>query len=72
MAEAWKAKDKDSVKRTVTRQMIDEVMVLGTIGDLKERVKLYHEKGVDDVLIAPSPFGDYEANINEILNHYFS
>ena len=31
MTEAWKAKDRDSVKRTVTRQMIDEIMVLGTI-----------------------------------------
>ncbi len=72
MAEAWKAKDKESVKRTVTRKMIDEVMVLGTIGDLRERVKLYHEKGVEDVFISPSPFGDYEANISEVIDRYFS
>ncbi len=71
MTEAWKAKDRDAVKRIVTRQMIDELSVLGTIRDLKERVKLYHETGVDDVFICPSPFGDYEANINEILQHYF-
>lgn len=71
MTEAWKAKDRDAVKRIVTRQMIDELSVLGTIRDLKERVKLYHETGVDDVFICPSPFGDYEANINEVLNHYF-
>ena len=70
MAEAWKAKDRDTVKRVVTRQMIDELSVLGTIRDLKERVNLYHENGVDDVFICPSPFGDYEANINEILQHY--
>ena len=72
MAEAWKSKDKETVKRIVTRKIIDEVMVLGTIRDLRERVKLYHEKGVEDVFISPSPFGDYEANIQEVLEHYFS
>jgi 5,10-methylenetetrahydromethanopterin reductase len=71
MMKAWKAKDKESVKRTVTRQMIDEVMVLGSIRDLRERVKAYHEEGVDDVLISPSPFGDFSANVNEVLQHYF-
>ncbi len=71
MIEAWKAKDRDAVKRIVNRQMIDQLTVFGTIRDLRERVKLYHENGVDDVFICPSPFGDYEANINEVLNHYF-
>jgi len=67
----WKAKDRESVKRTVTREMIDKLMVLGTISDLRERVKLYHEKGVDDVFITPSPFGNFEANVNEVLHRYF-
>jgi probable F420-dependent oxidoreductase len=71
MMEAWKAKDKGLVKRTVTRQMIDKVMVLGSIRDLRDRVKLYHEVGVDEVLISPSPFGDFTANVNEVLQHYF-
>lgn len=71
MMEAWGAKDRDAVKRSVTRQMIDKLMVLGTVRDLRERVKLYHENGVDDVFISPSPFGDYEANINEVLRHYY-
>lgn len=69
MLGAWKAKDRDSVKRAVTRQMIDSVMVLGTVRDLKERIEIYHESGVDDVFICPSPFGDYEANVNEVLRH---
>ena len=72
MMEAWKARDKDAVKRTVTRQIIDSIMVLGTISDLRARVKAYQENGVDDVLISPSPFGDYERNINEVLHRYFS
>ena len=72
MTLAWKAKDREAVKRIVTREMINEIMVLGTIRDLRERVKLYHEKGVEDVFISPSPFSDYEANINEILRHYFT
>jgi probable F420-dependent oxidoreductase len=71
MMAAWKARDRESVKRTVTRQMIDKIMVLGTLRDLRERVKLYHEKGVEDVLISPSPFGDFSANVNEVLHHYF-
>ena len=71
MMEAWKAKDREAVKRIVTRQMIDRLMVLGTIRDLRERVKLYHQNGADDVFITPSPFGDYEANMNEVIRHYF-
>jgi len=71
MMEAWKAKDRDGVKRIVTREMVDRLMVLGTVRELRERVKLYHENGVDDVFISPSPFGNYEANITEILHHYF-
>jgi probable F420-dependent oxidoreductase len=71
MLAAWKAKDRDAVKRSVSRQMIDKLAVLGTVRELRERVKEYHENGVDDVFISPSPFGDYEANVNEVLHHYF-
>jgi len=71
MMEAWKAKNRESVRRIVTREMIDRIMILGTVRDLRERVKLYHENGVDDVLISPSPFRKFEANMNEILSHYF-
>ncbi len=70
MMEAWKAKDRDAVKRSITSQMANKLMVIGTVQDLRERVKLYHENGVDDVFISPSPFGDYEANVNEILQRY--
>jgi probable F420-dependent oxidoreductase len=71
MIEAWKVKDREAVKRTVTRQMIDEIMVLGTVRDLRERVKLYHEKGVQDVFISPSPFANFDANVSEVLHNYF-
>ena len=70
MMEAWKAKDRETVRRTVTREMIDKIMVLGTVGDLREQVRDYHKNGVDDVFISPSPFGDFEANVNEVLHHY--
>ena len=70
MLEAWKSKDKDSVKRKIPLRMIDELMVVGKISDLRERVKAYHESGVDDVFICPSPFRNYEKNLTEILNHY--
>jgi probable F420-dependent oxidoreductase len=71
MTAAWKAKDRDAVKRVVTSEMVKRLTVLGTIQDLRERVQEYHRSGVDDVFIAPSPFGDYEANVREVLQHYF-
>jgi probable F420-dependent oxidoreductase len=71
MLEAWKKKDRKAVKESVTRQMIDRLMVLGSIQDLRKRVKTYHEAGVDDVLISPSPFGDYEGNLREVLTKFF-
>lgn len=70
MLEAWKLKDRDGVRRMVSRNMIEKLMVLGTVRELRERVKEYHANGVNDVFIAPSPFGNYEANVLEVLNHY--
>jgi len=71
MMVAWKAKDRDAVKRVVTPQMIHALTVLGTIEDLRDRVAEYHQNGIDDVFISPTPFGAYEANIQEVLDHYF-
>ena len=70
MADAWNAKDRDAVKRAVTADMVNTLTVLGPIRDLKERVEEYHEAGIDDVFICPTPFGDYEANIEDILGNY--
>ena len=71
MTAAWKARDRDAVKKVVTSEMVKRLTVLGTIQDLRERVKQYHQSGVDDVFISPSPFGEYEANVREALQHYF-
>jgi probable F420-dependent oxidoreductase len=71
MSEAWKAKDRNAVKSQVTPKMIDALTVRGTIKNLRERVREYHENGVDDVFICPSPFADYEANVKEVLQHYY-
>ena len=71
MMDGWKAKDRDAVKRVITLPMIDKLIVLGTIKELRERVKMYHEVGVDDVFICPSAFGDYEANVDQVLQNYF-
>jgi len=70
MTAAWNAKDRDGVRRVVTPDMINGLTVLGSVQDLKVRVREYHDAGVDDVLICPTPFGDYEANIVEILEKY--
>jgi probable F420-dependent oxidoreductase len=70
MLSAWQARDREAVKRAVSRQMIDRLAVLGTVRELRERVKEYHSEGVDDVFVSPSPFGDYEANVNEVLRNY--
>ncbi|HYB67316.1 MAG TPA: LLM class flavin-dependent oxidoreductase [Candidatus Acidoferrales bacterium] len=71
MMTAWKAKDRDAAKRVVSSEMVKKLTVLGTIQDLRDRVEEYRQSGVDDVFIAPSPFGEYEANIREVLQHYF-
>lgn len=71
MMDGWKAKDRSAVKKVVSPEMVKRLTVLGTIQDLRERVKEYHTSGVDDVFIAPSPFGGYEANVREIIEHYF-
>jgi probable F420-dependent oxidoreductase len=70
MMEGWQSSDRDAVKRAVTREMLDRLMVIGKVQDLRERVKIYQENGVDDVFICPSPFGDYEANVTEILRNF--
>lgn len=70
MTAAWRAKDRDGVKRAIDEDMVNALTVLGSIQDLKKRVEEYHDAGVDDVFICPTPFGDYEANIGEILGKY--
>lgn len=72
MTAAWNAKDREGVRRVVTVDMVNALSVLGTVRDLKERVAAYHEAGVDDVFICPTPFADYEANFREILAKYVS
>lgn len=70
MTDGWQARDRDTVKRAVSRQMIDQLMVLGNVRDLRERIKIYHENGVNEVFVTPSPFGDYEGNIKEVLHSF--
>ena len=72
MTSAWNAKDREGVRRAATVDMVNELTVLGSIQDLKERVKKYHNVGIDDVFICPTPFGEYEANVREILGKYAS
>jgi probable F420-dependent oxidoreductase len=70
MLEAWGKKDRDLVKKNVTGEMIEKLMVLGSVQDLRERVRMYHEAGVNDVLLSPSPFGNYEENLNEVITTF--
>lgn len=71
MLEGWKNRDRETVRKSITRQMIDKLIVVGGIGELRERIRMYHEAGVDDVFISPSPFGDYEGNVKEAITRYF-
>jgi alkanesulfonate monooxygenase SsuD/methylene tetrahydromethanopterin reductase-like flavin-dependent oxidoreductase (luciferase family) len=45
-------------------------MVLGSMQDLRERVRAYHEARVNDVLLSPSPFGNYKENLNEVMTNF--
>ena len=71
MLEGWKNRDREMVRKNITRQMIDKLIVVGGIGELRKRIRMYHEVGVDDVFISPSPFGDYEGNVKEAITKYF-
>jgi alkanesulfonate monooxygenase SsuD/methylene tetrahydromethanopterin reductase-like flavin-dependent oxidoreductase (luciferase family) len=50
--------------------MIEKLMMLGSMGDLRERIRMYHEAGVNDVLLSPSPFGNYEENLNGVMTNF--
>ena len=71
MLVGWKNRDREMVRKNITRQMIDKLIVVGGIGELRKRIRMYHEVGVDDVFISPSPFGDYEGNVKEAITKYF-
>ena len=71
MLEGWKNRDRETVRKNITRRMLDKLIVVGGIGELRERIRMYHEAGVDDVFISPSPFGDYEGNVKEAITKYF-
>jgi len=71
MLEGWKNRDREAVRRNITRQMIDKLIVVGGISELRERIRMYHEAEVDDVFICPSPFGNYEGNVKEAITKYF-
>jgi probable F420-dependent oxidoreductase len=70
MMAGWKEKDRERVKEAVPIDMVKSLTVLGSTQHLKERVTEYLQAGIDDVFICPTPFGEYEANIREILEKY--
>jgi alkanesulfonate monooxygenase SsuD/methylene tetrahydromethanopterin reductase-like flavin-dependent oxidoreductase (luciferase family) len=70
MVAAWKEKDRERVKATVPVEMVKSLTVLGSTQDLRDRITEYFKVGIDDVFICPTPFGDYEANLREILAKY--
>jgi len=71
MLDGWKRRDRELVRKNITRHMIDKLIVVGGIRELRERIRMYHEAGVDDVFLSPSPFGDYEGNVKEAVTKYF-
>jgi len=72
MQEAWKKKDRTAVKSNVTEEMIKKFMLVGSMQNLRERIRQYHEAGVNDVFISPSPFGNYEETLNAVITSILS
>ncbi len=68
MLRAWELGNKDMVKKSISDKMIRELLAFGEKKELIERIKQYHESGVEDVFIAPFPFGDVQSNIKVILD----
>jgi len=68
MLNAWKIGNKEQAKKSVSINMIKELIAFENEKNLKEKMKLYYENGIDDVFIAPSPFGKVLQNIDKILS----
>lgn len=68
MYEAWKMGNRELAKKSVSNRMINDLLAFGDKKELIEKVKQYSENGIDDVFIAPSPFGDIQSNIKKVLN----
>lgn len=69
--QAWQNRDREAVRRSITEEMVRRLMVYGDMKALRERVKAYLDEGVDDVMIAPCPTGDYLENAKQIIEKYF-
>ncbi|MEM3857612.1 MAG: LLM class flavin-dependent oxidoreductase, partial [Thermoprotei archaeon] len=66
MLSAWSARNRNAAKQAVTQQMIDELLYVGDVNGLKERIAEYLSLGVDEVIVAPFPFGNYYENIQAV------
>lgn len=71
MLEAWQRNDRVGAKTSATEQMIHDLLLLGDISTLVERLEEYRRAGVDEVIIAPFPFGEYIKNIHKVASTRF-
>jgi len=67
----WQERNRDAVRNAITEEMVKTLMAYGDIKTLRERVKAYLDEGVDNVLIAPCPTGDYMENAKLIIESFF-
>ncbi len=66
----WQARNRDAVRNAITEEMIKSLMVYGDIKTLRERVRAYQDEGVDNILVAPCPTGDYMENARLIIESF--
>lgn len=67
MLAAWKDRNREKVRASVTEEMVHHLLAFGSTEALREKLARYEKAGVDNVLIAPSPFGDFLSNTRKII-----
>lgn len=67
MLAGWRERNREKVRASITPEMVHHLLAFGSIEALKEKLAQYEKAGVDNVLIAPSPFGDFLGNARKII-----
>ena len=67
MERLWSQRDRSAIPSVISRAMIDDLMVVGGISDLRQRVRQFEENGVDEVMIAPCPTSRFVENADLVI-----
>ncbi len=61
IAEGWKERDRDKTTGALDDEIVDEIGVIGTAEECRERIRWAMETGIDTAIIAPLAVSAEEA-----------